>query len=109
MSDYNIFLLGSFFPIIAIIITIVFGIFFSGSKRWLVLFFLPISVLLIEFLFADQIFYGGNLLATVIFGIYMMGLFIYYPILIIMAITVSVKNRRKTNIPNIPIPPPPIK
>ena len=100
-----------FLPIVGIIATWSLAIFFSGRKRWLVLFIIPPVAFLIP---ALLIKYGGQYLDLglgfaipgIILFFYLLGLIIYYPVLIIWAIVVWKKTKNnKEIVPDIPVPP----
>ena len=110
----NFLILVTFFlPIVGIIATFSLAIFFSGRKRWLVLFIIPLATFLIPELLIK---YGGRYLdlggGFIIPGLmlifYLLGLIVYYPILIILAIVAWRKKKKSKDITlAVSIPPSP--
>ena len=86
-----------FLPIIGIIATWSLAIFFSGRKRWLVLFIVPLASFLIPELLVK---YGrldlglGFAIPGIILFFFSLGLMVYYPVLIIWAIVAWRKNKK---------------
>lgn len=87
-------LLGTFVPIIGIGMTFVLGLALTGWKRWLAFWVVPILTLGICFMIGGQVADNGNLLFAALFGIFLVGLFLYYPILSIISVIAFLKRRK---------------
>jgi hypothetical protein len=95
-------LLGTFVPVIGIGITLVLGFALTGKKRWMAFWIVPILTLGICVLIAKPVAYNGNLLFAALFGLLFVGLFIYYPVLLVISLIVFLKKRKQDNqkVPN---------
>lgn len=100
----SIFLLLGPIVIIAIgvAITIIFTSLRSGVKRWMVLFIGPILTILVAFgatylvtTFIDPAEESGFLLGCAAVAIYFMALFLYYPLLVIVAVVQYFKKQKR--------------
>lgn len=103
-------IVGLFFPVIGLIITFVLAIFFSGLKRWVILFLAPLAIIEITFLIIKYGGYkAGAMIPAILTGFLMIGLVVYYPILIIWAIVAWRKSKKSNDSADsdIPIPKPP--
>ena|SRR3989344_8603055 len=95
--DTIIFGVITLLPIIGIVVTVSLSISFSGRKRWLVLFIIPLATLGIPYLFLSYkitVFGLAGLLPAIMLSFYFFGMLIYYPILIIWAIVVWRRNKK---------------
>ncbi len=92
-------LIGLFTPLWGVVVIIALANSLSGRNRWLVLFLAPLVTVVISFLFLK---YGNYELAGLIGGIllffFIIGLLIYYPILIIRAIRAWTKPKENGQI-----------
>ncbi|MFH0890696.1 MAG: hypothetical protein V1856_01550 [Candidatus Liptonbacteria bacterium] len=93
----DIRLILTFLPIYGIALTFIFAAIFSGLKRWLILFLVPLATLHIFYAVLNYVLFNGNLLGGVMLGMYMLYLVFYYPILVIVLLVVWLKNRKRTN------------
>lgn len=93
MTINILILLGTFLPILGLVLTFGIAAYFAKIK-WYVLFFGPLFTLLLCFIFGERIAYNGNMLFVAILGLYFIFLLGYYPILIGVAIWRWVKKRK---------------
>ena len=85
-------LILTFLPVYGIILTIVFAVLRKGDKRILALALVPIITLGICSFFGDMIAYNGNMLYVTLVLMFFLGLFIYYPALLIYYIIVLARR-----------------
>ena len=94
MKPYLI-VIGTFLPFIGVFVTLYLGLILSGQKQWLALFLTPLAILLLCLVFGRQIGSNGNMAFAGLLVLYMIGLVIYYPILILCAL-ISWAMHKKT-------------
>ncbi|MEZ5359541.1 MAG: hypothetical protein R3F48_12045 [Candidatus Zixiibacteriota bacterium] len=97
MSDIKavLILFGTFLPLLSFVITAALGYKFEGQRRWIALLVTPVLTMLPCYLFLDAIAANGNLLFAVTFGFAVLVYIIYYPVLLIVRIALSIRDKRK--------------
>lgn len=81
---YNIFIvLGTLFPLIGCGVTGVLALLLTGKNRWAVLLLGPISTFLFCMFLVQPVARNGNLLFAVLIGGLLVGLFLYYPFILL--------------------------
>ena len=88
MQDFETILVivGTFLPLIGTGLTVLLASISHGIFRWSILFILPILTMLICWMIIDVVWKDGNMLAAALYMIYVVVLFIYYPILTIFGL-----------------------
>ena len=88
-------ILGTFLPVLGVVATVVLAAASRARVRWSVLVLLPALVALLrDRELAPVVWHDGNLLAAVVFMLYYVGLFLYYPTLLIVGGVAWVRRRR---------------
>lgn len=100
-------LILTFLPVHGVIVTFILSTLFSGLKRWLVLLLVPCATFLLFLALREFIIGNGNTFAAITYGFYVVGLIFYYPVLIIFAVVLWLKDRKRVSKFNMPIPQPP--
>lgn len=87
-------LLGTFLPLYGIGLTVI-AFVFTKPEKWkaVVLVVGPLLTLVVCYYLADPIFENGNMLAAVVFTVYFVSLYLYYPALIVVWI---IRRRKKS-------------
>jgi hypothetical protein len=85
MEIIGIFLLflGTFLPLAGLIVTFLSGLTMSGRPRFYTLLLGPAVTFALCLMFGGPISYNGNLLFAVFFGLFLVFLVFYYPILLL--------------------------
>jgi hypothetical protein len=86
---------GTFLPIVGSLLTLVLGLTLTGRSRWAVLVAIPAVTGLVCWLVASAVFENGNLLAAVLYLAYAVAFFVYYPVLVIVAVLMRLRRRVK--------------
>lgn len=87
-------LIGTLWPVVGLTLVAVLGVAARGARRWWILLVGPLAVLVPCYVYAREIAYDGNMLFVVIFLVSAVGLMIYYPVLLVVWITLRLKKAR---------------
>ena len=91
-----------FIAIGGVLLTIILGAIFPGRRRWAVLLSLPALTLgltyLSLFISGRVLNEDGNLLAVAVYGVLLVGLFVYYPLLFVVALIAYIRARKREKI-----------
>lgn len=88
-------LIGTFWPLAGLGLVAIAAILASGRLCWWILVLGPVAVMAPCFFYAEAIAYNGNLLFTVIFLCSLIGLMLYYLLLIAVAVVLLVRKRSR--------------
>jgi len=84
---------GTFLPVIGAVVTAVLALILSGPARWVALVVVPALTGVVCWNIAQPVMYNGNLLAAVIYILYLLALMAYYPGLLIVALVIRLRRR----------------
>lgn len=84
---------GTFLPVIGAVVTAVLALILAGPARWIALVVVPALTGVICWNIAQPVMHNGNLLAAVIYILYLLALMAYYPALLIVALVIRLRRR----------------
>lgn len=85
---------GTFLPLVGVLATVLLAIILQKWWRLAVLALLPLLFYGLSNYFAPQIGANGNMLFVAIFGVYLVMLAIYYPVLLIAGVILWLRRDR---------------
>ena len=89
--------LGTFLPVYGIALTLLLGILLKGRWRAIALVAVPLLTYLLCSSFGRFIATDGNMLFVALFGIFMVLLPIYYPVLLVVFGLTWIRRKREEN------------
>jgi hypothetical protein len=95
MQDFRTLLVivGTFLPLIGTVLTVLFASITEGVFRWTILAVVPILTLVICWSIIGMVWKDGNMLAAALYLVYVVALFIYYPILTVTGLIICQNSR----------------
>ena len=87
-------LIGTFLPVYGIVLTVILGVVLKKWWRTAVLLLTPLLTYWLGSYFGGDIGFDGNLLFVALFGLFMLAMCIYYPVLLIVGTVTWFKGRR---------------
>jgi hypothetical protein len=84
---------GTFFPVLGSLAVAIAAVRLRGPFRWVVLIVGPILVLAVSWILVPHVLRDGNMLAAVIYVVFAVSLFAYYPALPVVAVVARLKRR----------------
>lgn len=87
-------LIGTFLPIYGIVLTAIFGVVLKRWSRAAALLLIPLLTYWLCSHWGEAIAFDGNMLYVALFGVFMLGMCIYYPVLLIVGIVLWFKKNR---------------
>ena len=90
----NLQLIGTFLPIYGIVLTAIFGVVLKRWPRIAALLLIPLLTYLLGSYWGEAIAFDGNMLFVALFGIFLLGMCIYYPVLLSIGIILWFKKTR---------------
>jgi sugar phosphate permease len=88
-------LVATFLPIYGVIVTIVAALILKRGKRVCALVTIPLVTLWLCSVFGAQIAHDGNMLYVLLAMMYLVGLFIYYPVLLIIGVVWLIRSKKR--------------
>jgi hypothetical protein len=92
--DQTLIILGTLLPLLGTGLTMILASIFRGILRWISLFFIPALTMMFCWVGAGFIWQNGNMLAAALFYIFLISLFIYYPILVVAGL-INLRNNKQ--------------
>ena len=89
-------LFGTFLPVIGMFVVLAAAQIARGRVRWWLMFFGPVVVAAACWMCAPVVLEGGNLLAAVVYGLFVLAMIAYYPVLLLIAAGATARARRVT-------------
>lgn len=89
-------LIGTFLPVYGIVLTAIFGVILKRWWRAAALLLTPLLTYWLGSCWGGAIAFDGNMLFVALFGVFMLGLCIYYPVLLVVGIILWFKKTRCT-------------
>ena len=90
----TLIILGTFLPAIGLAATAVVATATRGARRWTVLAGLPALTSVACWMVIDPVWSNGNLLAAAVYMSFFVTMLIYYPVLAVVGVVLSVKASR---------------
>ena len=90
----NLQLIGTFLPIYGIVLTAIFGVVLKRWWRIAALLLVPLLTYGLGSYWGEAIAFDGNMLYVALFGVFMVVMCLYYPVLLIVGIVLWFKKTR---------------
>ncbi len=90
-------LIGTFWPVEGVVLAVVFSLLLRGIWRWVALFILPGLSQVPVFMYTEQLARNGNMLFVTLFGLMLFLLFVYYFVLVTVAVVFFIRSRQQTD------------